>query len=71
MTAALAVAKEGDYARVHENIPMVNLGILKEAVSSLEPANPLRTVVASLPREMPILEYATLIPTLWRLAGNP
>lgn len=48
-------------------VAMVSIFGLKETVTGLEATHPLRSVVAKLPKEMPVAEYAALVPTLWSL----
>lgn len=63
-----AIVKVGNCATIYESTPALDLSTLRASVTALEPAHPLRSVVMSLPKEMPVLEYTTLVPTLWSLA---
>lgn len=68
---ASAALKVGKHTAIYENNSAVDLTALKGLGNQLDPSNPVRTLLATLPRQMSTGEYAALVPTLWTLAERP
>ena len=56
---------------VYKPVTTAKLSDLKAMVATLELAHPLRAVVMHLPKEMPAVDYAAVVPVLWDLSERP